>query len=113
MHSNPTTHTVFGPLGAGKSTFARQLSNKNNAVQLSIDEWMIQLFGPDRPKSMSLSWMEDRVRRCEKQIWSVAQQVLNVGSDVVLDLGFMRVSDRQRFIDLANEAPPASASRLA
>ena len=104
MHHTPTVHIVFGPLGAGKTTLARQLAHQNQAVRFSIDEWMIQLFGPDLPKSMSLSWMQDRVRRCETKIWSVAQQVMKVGSNVVLDLGFMMVSDRKRFINLANEA---------
>ena len=104
MHHTPTVHIVFGPLGAGKSTIARQLAAQNNAVRFSIDEWMIQLFGADLPKSMSSSWMENRVRRCEAKIWAVASQIMNVGSDVVLDLGFMRVSDRNRFIDSSNAA---------
>ena len=108
MQHTPTVHIVFGPLGAGKSTLARQLADQNQAVRFSIDEWMIQLFGADLPKSMSLSWMQDRVRRCETKIWSVAQQVMNVGSNVVLDLGFMRVSDRKRFINLANDASRGS-----
>lgn len=33
-------HLVFGPQGAGKSTYSKELARKVNGVHLSIDEWM-------------------------------------------------------------------------
>ncbi|MDQ3263265.1 MAG: ATP-binding protein [Myxococcota bacterium] len=38
-------HLIVGPVGAGKSTFARQLSRQQSSVRLSLDEWMAQLHG--------------------------------------------------------------------
>ena len=97
-------HIVFGHQGAGKSTYARQLADKVNATRFSIDEWMGELFGPDLPKPVSFPWVMQRVQRCEQQIWKVAAQIAKRGGVVVLDLGFTKVSDRTRFVDLAKSA---------
>lgn len=92
-----TIHLVLGPQGAGKSTYSRQLARQEGAVRFSIDEWMQSMFGPDLPKAMSLSWIMERVERCEKQIWSVAAQVSQSGGGVVLDLGFTKLESRKAF----------------
>lgn len=97
-------HMVFGPLGAGKSTFARQLNAEVIGVRFSIDEWMNELYGPDLPKPMNLAWIMARVHRCEAHIWTTALQVLGAGRDVVLDQGFMTEADRTRIRLLAGQA---------
>lgn len=94
-------HLVLGPQGAGKTTYSLHLAKQEGAVRFSIDEWMQSLFGPDLPKSMSLSWMMERVLRCEKQIWAIAAQVVQSGGCVVLDLGFTKIERRKSFRDLA------------
>jgi predicted kinase len=96
-----TVYIVFGSQGAGKTTYARQLADKTNSTRFSIDDWMGELFGPDLPKPMSLLWIMERVRRCERRIWSTAAEIVERGGSAVLDLGFMKVSDRTRFISLA------------
>lgn len=98
-----TIHIVFGPQGAGKTTYSKQLSAKVNGVHLSIDEWMWKLYGDDLPKPMNLKWIMERVERCEKQIWSIAKQISKSGSDVILDLGFTKVAKRNQFLKLAQE----------
>ena len=99
-----SVHMVFGPLGAGKSTFARQLNAEVTGVRFSIDEWMNELYGPDLPKPMNLAWIMARVQRCEAHIWKTALQVLGAGRDVVLDQGFMSEADRTRIRLLAGQA---------
>lgn len=94
-------HLVLGPQGAGKSTYSLQLAQQESAVRFSIDEWMQALFGPDLPKTMSLSWMLDRVQRCETRIWDTASQISQAGGCVVLDLGFTKIESRQNFRRLA------------
>lgn len=94
-------HLVLGPQGAGKSTYSRQLARQEGAVRFSIDEWMQLLFGPDVPKTMSLSWIMDRVQRCEAQIWATASQVSRTGGCVVLDLGFTKIETRKNYRRLA------------
>lgn len=96
-------HLVFGSQGAGKSTYSKELAQKVNGVHLSIDEWMWELYGADLPKSMNLKWIMERVERCEKQIWTTAKQIAICGGNVILDLGFMKVKNRDTFMNLAKE----------
>ncbi|NND05327.1 MAG: ATP-binding protein [Saprospiraceae bacterium] len=96
-------HIVFGPQGAGKSTYAKNLSEELNAIHLSIDKWMWQLYGPDLPRPLNLKWIMERVHRCEQQIWSVTKKISNSGSAVILDLGFTKLAKREMFISLAKE----------
>jgi len=100
----PNIHIVFGPLGAGKTTYAQKLSVDENAVCFSVDQWMVNLFGPDMPTSPNFEWVVERVKRCEHLIWLTAKAVASNGSDVVLDLGFMKVASRVEFVALANQA---------
>lgn len=37
-------HRVSGPVGAGKSTCARALAARENAVRFCLDDWMHELF---------------------------------------------------------------------
>ncbi len=94
-------HLVFGPQGAGKSTYSKKLSNETNGVHLSIDDWMWKLYGEDLPKPMNFKWIMERVERCEKQIWSTAEKISKCGCEVILDLGFMKLEKRELFKLLA------------
>jgi predicted kinase len=97
-------HFVCGPQGAGKTTYAKMLAQNEQATLFSIDQWMIQLFGPDLPKPMNLSWIMERVKRCERQIWTTAKQIGGRGGKVVLDLGFMKAASRAEFLALAHQS---------
>lgn len=94
-------HIVFGPQGAGKTTYARGIADEAPATRFSIDEWMGELYGPDLPKQMDLAWIIERVQRCQRRIWATAQDIVGRGGNVVLDLGFMKVGDRSKFVALA------------
>ena len=89
-----TAHLIYGPTAAGKSTFAQKLAVQANGVRFAIDEWMHAMFGCDVPSSMDMAWVMPRVARCQAQIWSVAEQILGTGTDVVLELGLLRRIDR-------------------
>ena len=92
-----TIHIVFGPQGAGKSTYSKKLAKEIMALHLSIDDWMWKLFGVDLPQSMNLKWIMERVERCEKQIWQTAKAASNCNCDVILDLGFTK-TEKKNFI---------------
>ncbi len=96
-----TVHIVFGQQGAGKTTYSRKLADEEQGTRFSIDDWMGELYGPDLPKPMSFPWIMERVQRCERRIWAVASDVAQRGGSVILDLGFMKVDDRSRFVALA------------
>ena len=97
-------HLIFGPQGAGKSTYAQSLAEKESGTRFSIDEWMVQLYGPDVPKPLDFDWIMARVKRCEAQIWFTARDVARNGGSVILDLGFTRVVSRTEFTELAEAA---------
>jgi len=99
----PVIHIIFGPLGAGKTTYAHQLSLNENAACFSIDSWMVDLYGPDAPVPLNLQWVMERVRRCENRIWLTAKDVAKRGGNVVLDLGFLKKASRKEFLDLASQ----------
>ena len=96
-------HLVFGPQGAGKSTYSKKLAAQLNGVHMSIDEWMWEMYGKDLPKPMNLNWVMERVERCEQRIWALTKQISICGGTVILDLGFMKVKNRELFISLAAE----------
>ena len=96
-----TVHIVFGPQGAGKSTYSQRLAAEVHAVYFSIDEWMHQLYGSDLPQPLDFAWVMERVQRCEKLIWSTASKFAQVGGSIVLDLGFMKVDSRTDFLELS------------
>jgi predicted kinase len=97
-------HMIFGPVGAGKTTYAVRLSKEMRAVFFSLDEWMATLFMKDAQKPLSLDWALERTSRCESQIWKVCQRLLALDQDVVIELGFFRREQRDRFRELAGDA---------
>ena len=93
---------VCGPTGAGKTTYSLSLSKEINAIRFSIDPWMQTLFSKDMT-SLDYSWMIERVNRCYEQIWQVAEQILVLNGNVILDLGFTTKAQRNIFSDRAKE----------
>jgi predicted kinase len=98
-----TLHVIFGPCGAGKTTYAHALARREGAVAFVLDEWGARLFGPDVQGPLDFGWMVERLRRCEALIWSTAADVLAAGTSVVLDIGAMRRADRARIGQIAQE----------
>ena len=78
-------HLICGSTGADKSTYANRLRQQLGALHLSIDDWMVTLFAPDKPSQVSWRWIEERVLRCERQILATA-----------LDLGLQQADQRRR-----------------
>lgn len=97
----PTLHVIFGPSGAGKTTYAHAFARREKAVAFILDDWMAKLFAPDMPEPIEYEWMIERVQRCEAQIWSTAAGVLAAGTSVILDIGLMRKADRERVREIA------------
>lgn len=104
MASPATLHAIFGPSGAGKTTYAHAFARREGAVAFILDEWMARLFAPDMPDAIEYDWMIERVQRCETQIWSTAAGVLATGTPVILDIGLMRRADRDRVREIATAA---------
>jgi predicted kinase len=88
---------VIGPVGAGKSTLALELARASGAVRLTLDEWMTELFRPDRPESGVVAWYVERAARCVSRIGRVTEAVLDAGVDVVLEIGLLQRRERVAF----------------
>ena len=81
QHGKPTVHLLCGLNGAGKTTYARRLEVERGALRFSLDEWMLRLHPDlryDAPEHGPL------VERCKELIWTIAQQVLALGHDLIL-----------------------------
>lgn len=96
-----TLNVIFGPCGAGKTTYAHTFAKHERAVAFILDDWMAAMYGPDMPEPIQYEWMIARVGRCEAQIWSVAAGVIATGTSVILDIGLMRQTDRARVREIA------------
>jgi predicted kinase len=79
-----TVHLIHGYLGAGKTTFARQLEHRIRAVRFSPDEWITRLYGDDPPHEHFDDYMT-RVFAIANEQWMA---VARCGVDVILDYGF-------------------------
>jgi predicted kinase len=99
-----TVHLLFGPTGAGKTTYGRELAAERRAALFVLDEWMQTLFMMDAPAPPALDWMLARVERTETQIWAVTRQLISLGTDVILELGFFTRAQRDRVRQLAADA---------
>jgi predicted kinase len=75
-------HLLYGLAGSGKTTLARSLCADGRAVRFTLDEWMIRLH-PDL--SFRTAEYGQQTEIVKDLIWSVAEQVLRSGVDVVLD----------------------------
>ncbi|MBL8773228.1 MAG: ATP-binding protein [Phenylobacterium sp.] len=104
MSAPATLHVIFGPSGAGKTTYAHAFARRERAVPFILDDWMARLFAPDMPEPIEYEWMIERVQRCEAQIWSTAAACLAAGTSVILDIGLMRRADRARVREIAEAA---------
>ena len=99
-----TVHLICGPTGSGKTTYSHRLAQELGCARFAIDDWMATLFFPDSPPRLQWDWVRTRVERCEHQIWCVCRQLLELGQDVVLDLGLPKRHHRDRFSVRAAEA---------
>ena len=85
---------------AGKTTRARELASRWNALRLTPDEWMIPLFGPEQPEGKR-NVLEGRL------LW-LALSALQSGVNVVLDFGVWARVERSALRALASSVGASS-----
>ena len=93
MSKTPTVYIVSGQVGSGKTTFAKKLESETEAIRFTPDEWMIKLFSP----LPSNEEFDDYYFNCCGIAWNIAQQVLKKGIDVILDFGFWKHCEREKY----------------
>jgi predicted kinase len=92
-----TVHLIHGYLGAGKTTFARQLEQRLPAIRFTHDEWIARLYGNDPPVDQFAKLSE----RASKQIDAVWRRCAELGLHVVLDLNFWSRKQRDQTRSIA------------
>lgn len=96
--SDPIIHLICGSTGAGKSTYAKKLSDDIGAICFSIDDWMTSLFGPDVKNLMDWKWISERALRCENQIMATACALAETGVSSILEIGLQQAKKRAEVV---------------
>lgn len=75
---------IHGYLGAGKTSFARELEDSLPALRITHDEWMLRLYG-ENPSPEQFQVFYGRVSERIEALWT---RCVTLGVNVVLDLNF-------------------------
>lgn len=89
-----------GKMGAGKSTKSKQIAIDKDAVLLSEDEWLSSLY------SNQIASFEDYIKfsaQLKPLVKKHVQNILGVGTDVVMDFPANTQKLRKWFLDIASE----------
>ncbi|HEY3955715.1 MAG TPA: ATP-binding protein [Streptosporangiaceae bacterium] len=97
-------HLLYGLAGSGKTTLARALCADGAAVRFTLDERMIRLY-PGLPFDSAGYGRQAEI--VKDLIWSLAEQVLRSGVDVVLDWNSWSRERRAWAVDRAAKIPAA------
>lgn len=98
MNKKTTLYIVQGFIGAGKSTFSRELSKKTGAIHLNVDTWVSKLYN----KKSNYDWNK-RFDETVILLWDKTKDLLLNGFDVIFDMGFWFKKDRIFAKQLAQE----------
>jgi predicted kinase len=85
----PTLFVMVGLPASGKTTLAKELELRHDALRLTKDDWMMPLFG----------WgdFEDKREVVEALLWQMGARALRLGVNVVLDYGLWAREERDEY----------------
>jgi len=84
---------ICGFIGAGKTTYAKQLADTTAAFRWSPDEWMIPLFGEHMPREL----FDQRLNSVTDLFKKATLQLSAIGVPVIFDFGFWQKAKRDEF----------------
>ena len=80
---------ICGKICSGKSFYAEKLRKERNAVILSVDEITLAIFG------QHIGEKHDEIcERTQKYLFEKSLEIVEIGTDVILDWGFWQRGDR-------------------
>lgn len=93
-----------GKMGAGKSTFASQLAQTQNAVLLSEDAWLASLYPSQINELADYLHYSNQIKPL---VHALVQNILRSGANVVMDFPANTAAQRQWFRALADSVSAA------
>lgn len=101
MSQLATLYFFCGKMGAGKSTYSKQLASDNQAVRISEDEWLSMLY-PDQINTFDdyLNYSALLKPLVKKHV----VKLLTIGTDVVMDFPANTQNQRKWFVEIAAKA---------
>jgi inorganic pyrophosphatase len=88
-------HLMVGFLGVGKTTLAKELEVRLNAVRFTHDDIMVERYGRNPDDFQNKYMIVDEYIRNE------AEKYIHQGRDVILDYGFWTAEKRKEYYDWA------------
>lgn len=101
MANSPTLHFFCGKAGSGKTTLAASLAKQHDALLLSEDIWLLELFGDQ------METFDDYIRvsmKLKRAMGPLVVQVLKSGQSVVLDFQANTLRGRTWFRSVFEQA---------
>ena len=96
-------HLILGNTGAGKTTYALSLKEKEQGVIFSIDHWNKTLFLADKTSEDGVDWFLERIHRSDTMIQSLVVQLASHNIpfqihflDIPLEIRTQRVKQRNQ-----------------
>ena len=93
----PKVIMTCGKICSGKSTYAQKLRLEYSAVILSVDEITLALFGNEAGEKL-----DNYVCRAENYLYNNSLEIIETGTNVILDWGFWTKSERELARDFYN-----------
>lgn len=89
---------ICGKICSGKSYYAKQIKDKENAVILSTDEATYDLIDNEQGE-----FYNEFAQRVNKYLMKKAAQIVNAGCNVILDWGFWTKEGRKEVTKYFNQ----------
>lgn len=89
---------ICGKICSGKTIYANKLKNEVNGIILSTDEITSKLFDNNLGENH-----DDMCLKINSYLLDKSIELVNVGTNVILDWGFWTKKDRDRIKDICNK----------
>ena len=93
---NGTLFLLCGLPGSGKTTLAKKLESEELAIRLCPDDWILAIV-----ENQNNIPERDKLREpMELLLWKMAQSLLKLGVNVILENGFWAKEERDSYRDI-------------